>query len=561
MDGFPPELQDSFRPERLLGAGAMGRVYLARDLSLDRLVAVKLGDVPTPELRQRFLREAATLARIRHPNVVEVFDFGLAGDTPYLVMEYLEGRTLDEEAGPGAPLELMLQVAEALEAVHAAGVVHRDVKPSNLLVTPAGRPVLVDFGLVRDARQAGLTRTGQWIGTPLFMAPEVGSGAPRGPPMDWFAFGVTLFWLVTGRYPFTPEQVVGWLGRGERPDLDLGGVPPHLVPALRACLEEDPIRRPRSRRDLERLLQVDPEPGPPPRPATPAAPAAAEDTQPLARGAFQSSSAASPGRRGLPPWARGAWVAAIGCLVALALRPGPRGVSSGPATPGPPPARPRELEALPGPPVGRAYRNLRDQSLLLLVPEVPVLLGETEVTVARYQRFLDATGGRPPRAWDEQLAVPERPVVLVTRDEAIAYCAWAGGRLPSAAEWAMAGGAAQGRRHPWGEAPPGVHRAVFGHNDPTLVALDTLEFLAPVTGRPAGAGPYGHLDLVGNAAEWTTDLAPGDGGRAALVVGGAWYAPAEEMTLAMRRPWPVSDRAPTVGFRLAREVPPAPPVE
>jgi len=175
---LPAPLDSQFELLRTLGKGGMGEVFLCRDPKLSREVAVKvLRGADEGEQRHRFLREADALARLKHPNILTVYDSGMASGWPYLVMEYLQGRSLDA-LGPGQdPIPPLLQVAEGLEEVHRAGLIHRDVKPANMVLTDQGRAVLVDFGLVFDPRRTSITKERKFTGTMAFLAPEVLQGS------------------------------------------------------------------------------------------------------------------------------------------------------------------------------------------------------------------------------------------------------------------------------------------------------------------------------------------------------------------------------------------------
>jgi hypothetical protein len=215
----PPRLPDPFgryRIVRPLGRGGMGSVYLAHDTELDRKVALKvphfrLDDVGAME---RFAREARAAATIDHPNVCRVYDVGRVGDVPYLTMVYVEGPTLADElkAGPMPARRaagLARDVARALADAHRRGVVHRDLKPGNILLDPDGRPVVADFGLARRAMEAlTLTEPGEVLGTPLYMPPEqlTGDAEQVGPASDVYALGAVLYECLTGRPPFAGSR-------------------------------------------------------------------------------------------------------------------------------------------------------------------------------------------------------------------------------------------------------------------------------------------------------------------------------------------------------------------
>lgn len=217
----PPALvAGRYRPVRFLGRGGMGVVHEAEDTRLDRRVALKMltaveGLARDSEAWDRFRREARALARIEHPGVVTLYDSGVYDGTPYLVMQVLDGSSLADLASAAGPLPMQvvstvaLGVTEALEAAHAAGVVHRDVKPTNVGITRGGRVVLQDFGLARLVGEAVITRTGDIVGTPQFMAPEVMRGAVPERAADWYGLGVCMYLMATGELPFGPTVDFG----------------------------------------------------------------------------------------------------------------------------------------------------------------------------------------------------------------------------------------------------------------------------------------------------------------------------------------------------------------
>ncbi|HEX9082497.1 MAG TPA: serine/threonine-protein kinase [Holophagaceae bacterium] len=197
-----------------LGAGAMGTVYLAEDPLLKRGLAIKVVREGTgnAEILQRFKREAEISARLNHPNAITVFDVGEEpGLGPYLVMEHVEGESLADllRRGPlpvDAALDLLLQAASALEAVHALGILHRDIKPGNFMVSKDGRLKLMDFGIARGD-QGRLTSTSAFLGTPAYAAPELLGGAKANEASDRWAFSLTAYEMLTGDLPFAGDSV------------------------------------------------------------------------------------------------------------------------------------------------------------------------------------------------------------------------------------------------------------------------------------------------------------------------------------------------------------------
>ncbi|MBN8609737.1 MAG: serine/threonine protein kinase [Deltaproteobacteria bacterium] len=215
-----PEKIGRYRIERLLGQGAMGSVYLGVDPSLDRKVAIKtvkdldLEEAAKKRFLERFRNEARAAARLSHPSIVQVFDVGDDPDVgPFLVLEYIHGPSLKQvlrDRGPLPAGELMSiahQLGEALDVAHAAGIIHRDVKPDNVLVGEDGRAKLADFGVAR-VPDAALTKEGQFLGTPCYAAPETLSEGRYGPRTDLFSFAAVLYELSTGARAFPGDDAI-----------------------------------------------------------------------------------------------------------------------------------------------------------------------------------------------------------------------------------------------------------------------------------------------------------------------------------------------------------------
>ena len=234
----------------------MGEVWAGRDLRLDRSVAVKLLS-PTMAsetgVRERFDEEARSAARLSHPNVVLVFDSGEHEGTPYLVMELLPGRTLADEVALG-PLDpervrrIGLEVLGALGASHGAGILHRDIKPGNVLLTADDTAKLGDFGIAKSTEGLNLTSTGMIVGTAAYLAPERLAGQPATPQSDLYAVGVVLYEALSGRKPFQADTPIGLMRAVEahqavplaeaRPGLDAS-----LVATVERAMAKDPARR------------------------------------------------------------------------------------------------------------------------------------------------------------------------------------------------------------------------------------------------------------------------------------------------------------------------------
>jgi serine/threonine protein kinase len=221
-------LGDRYRLERRIAAGGMATVWLAHDLQLDRDIAVKiLSDVlaETPSYAERFRREARVAAGLSHPNLVRMFDYSGETERPYIVMEHVAGGTLADRIAAGKadevnPDRLARELLGALAAIHSAGVVHRDVKPSNVLLDNDGGAHLTDFGIAQPEDATQLTRTGEVIGTLKYMAPEVLAGEPATERSDLYALGVVLRECLAGRVAPQLEAMIDRLtapGPQERP--------------------------------------------------------------------------------------------------------------------------------------------------------------------------------------------------------------------------------------------------------------------------------------------------------------------------------------------------------
>lgn len=256
---------------RVLGRGATSKVYLARQRSLDRMVVLKVLDLPPDllkEARPRFERECAVLGALQHTNIVALLDHGLAGDQLYLVYPASDGQAMDtwvRSHGPPSALELASWIRDilgGLEAAHAAGVVHRDIKPGNLLLLPDGTAQLMDFGLAFQVGEERLTRTGVWVGTPAYASPEQILGQPLGAHSDLYALGVVAYEMLTGVQPFLgsfKEVVQRQLDHVPEAVLKIvPSVPVELSDLVMQLLQKDPADRPddaaSARRWIERIL-------------------------------------------------------------------------------------------------------------------------------------------------------------------------------------------------------------------------------------------------------------------------------------------------------------------
>ncbi len=319
---------DRYRLDSRIATGGMGEVWRATDTRLGRTVAVKLlkdeyADDPT--FRTRFTSEAQHAAALHHPGVAAVYDYGSGAEgddaRPYLVMELVDGEPLSTLLADRRPMDaevvrdLMAQAADAIGAAHAAGIVHRDVKPGNLMITPDRRVKITDFGIARAAEGMALTQTGQVMGTPQYLSPEQAQGGTATPASDVYSLGVVAFECLAARRPFVGDTpVLTALAHLRDPIPDLPpDVPSDLAAVVRRSLAKDPAER---YADASELAAAFRDPATAVLAATAVAPAAAPATQVMTSSAPLPPAAPPPSpqkkRRDLP------WVWILLALVVIA---------------------------------------------------------------------------------------------------------------------------------------------------------------------------------------------------------------------------------------------------
>lgn len=435
-----------YQLEEFLGGG-MSHVYRARDTTIGRIVAVK---ILTPEgyqdaeVRERFLHEARMAGNITHPNVVRVYDYGDADGKPYLVMEFLQGQSLKALIQSGQlsdtrqKVTVALQLARALEYVHLHGVIHRDIKPDNVHVTPDRVVKLMDFGI---AKQEGFSRTraGLLIGSPYYMSPEQVRGVAITTSTDVYGFGMLLFELFSGHKPFTATTIEEILNKILNEQIDMSpprqaGAPEPLIGLIARCTAKDPEARPRNFTEIAAALEAVLSPEAVVRP-----PQAASE-QPL-----QPASSRPSWILPVAALAVVAIVATVGVIMYQGSAPTPPTSSNQPT--GQAPANPPSTAAAP--------------EGMVLIPEGAFLFGEkkesrslpayfvdkAEVTVRAFREFGAATGQSLPFGNVED----DLPVVNVTIEEARKFAVWARKRLPTSLEWEKCARGVDGRRFPWGD--------------------------------------------------------------------------------------------------------------
>jgi formylglycine-generating enzyme required for sulfatase activity len=541
--------------ERELGKGAMGTVYLVRHrgLGIRRAIKVLAGNTGTTS-GERFVREIELLGRVGGSGIVPVHEAGVFEGRPFYVMDLMPGGTLRERLRETGALpwkdaaRIVRDLARALERCHASGLVHRDLKPDNVLFDEQGAPRIADFGCARDMNaQEHLTRTGTLIGTPSYMAPEQLEGKHVDARADVYGLGVILHELVTGDLPYTATSVMALIAAihgGKRARLKSHAAPSDLDIVVDGALEADASKRIESAEALALALDgvVAMEEGPDRRPLL----AGAAGVVVLALGAalFMHRSASEPKGAG------------EGGTAAVPVAP-----QAPPTAPPAPPAkvvpkvklRPGLREVRPG---VYAWKLPQGEIEMVRVPGDAIdnqtfFIGRTELTVGAYKAFCKATGHEPPEMPEEWKATDDFPVIGVNWDEAKAYCEWGKLHLPTLAEWLRAAGAGDGRKFAWGNDPPDVERCQtkshqkFGAHP------------APVGSFLQGASPCGALDMTGNVREWcedvdkTTEQTEEISVPSHSVRGGGYGTTDDFLSLSNRDSEGTVVRLPDVGFRPA----------
>ncbi|HNE68714.1 MAG TPA: bifunctional serine/threonine-protein kinase/formylglycine-generating enzyme family protein [Anaerolineales bacterium] len=519
MENFIGKHIDRYNIIDLLGQGGMATVYRAYDTRLEREVALKVirheafpPDVLQNELK-RFEREAKSLARLSHPNIVKVLDYGEYEGSPFLVMEYLPGGTLKQKIGSPIAwqdaMHLLLPVARGVEYAHNREIIHRDIKPSNILLAENETPTLSDFGIAKLFQNEGtlLTASGMAMGTPEYMAPEQWTGKTV-PQSDMYALGVVLYEMVTGRRPYTADTPGGvFMMQVTEPVLFPRDIVPHLPEAVEQFLLKALSREPSNRhasmtefiRDMELLLSN------------------AETKVPINRmetlkGSPGQSSvrkdASSPSRKLVPfNWK----AATLGGVILLAVVVAAAVV----------------LMKKKSTPLAAEITDSKN-AVMVLVPEGDFVMGSDngdederpvhtvyldefyidkyEVTNLDYRVCVVDGVCKPPQDMTNynNPEYENHPVVYVDWEMARTYCDWRDAQLPTEAQWEKAARGMDARTYPWGE---GIACSQANY-------LSCIEDTQPFDSYAGSLSPYGAYNMAGNVWEWVAD----------------WYSPAYDVS-------------------------------
>ncbi len=542
-------LGDGYAVEGRLGAGGFAVVFLVRDVHLKRKLAVKVLSpdlIASHSVLERFRREAETVAQLSHPHIVPLHFIGQKDDLVYLVMEAIDGGSLAErlQREQQLPIEdaarIFGEVASALAHAHKRGVIHRDIKPQNVLLdAESGRALVTDFGIARTAEGGSLTATGMVVGTPAYLSPEQVTGEASDHRADIYALGAMMYEMLAGQPPFTgPTPTAVLMKRLGGPPEPLRSirrdVPPALEELVDACLATDPNERIQNAADIARAL-------------TGHSPVTGGHTtstrKQLSKGVKRKKSHA-------PTIAVAALViigAAVAAYVMATSGAGPSAaaartrVDSGMVDI---PAANYTIGSNTGPASARPAHQ---------VAVAAFGIGAREVTVGEYQRYLDAR--QLPAPWSVK-PLESLPVTGVQFAEAMNYCAWRhpnGGRLPREEEWEAAARGTAARLYPWGDAW-----------DSTAANTGSRRRgpLSPGS-FPRGRSPEGVEDLIGNVWEWTAspfrasyaDSSSAAGATPTYVIrGGAYNAYDEVATSTFRGrapPATARENLLSTGFRCA----------
>ncbi len=513
-------INNRYEVEAELGQGGMSAVYKAIDPNLNRPVAIKLIHPhlsSDAEFVRRFELEAAAVAKLRHPHIIQVYDFDHDEDLYYMVLEFVPGDTLQAKlkklnvAKQDLPLneiiEVMAKICEAVGYAHEQGMIHRDLKPANVMINPKGDPILMDFGVAKILGSAQHTATGAIIGTAKYMSPEQSRGDRPDERTDIYSLGVILFEMVAGEVPFNADSTVAILMKHVTeplPDIQTikPDTPNSLVEIIKKALTKDKKDRFDSATDMAQALRT----------CLSGQTEIIDDATILqSMHPLNATEVASPSytgalgkQRGIPGWAIGGAVVVVLLILATIgffLFSGsnqPTDTSIAATTEN------NDAQALPTSddmiriPAG-SYSVGIDKTGDSYAPIQQVDLKEFwidqyEVANNQYAQFVTETNHEPPANWGDSTPPTDQedhPVSGIAWETAVAYCTWANKRLPTEAEWEVAARGSEGRLFPWG-------------NNQSVVSLPGGGTYK-IGDKPTNQSPFGVFDMAGNVWEWVGD--------------------------------------------------------
>jgi len=511
-----------YKIESLLGQGGMSTVYKAADPNLRRAVAVKLIHphlAADPEFVRRFEEEATAVAQLRHPNIIQVYDFAHDGDTYYMVLEHVPGETLQARlkalsaANSRLPLQetirIIAAVCEAAHYAHERSMIHRDIKPANIMINQDGEPVLMDFGVAKMLSSQQHTATGAIVGTPSYISPEQVRGERPDSRADIYALGVVLFEMVGGRCPFDADSTLRlMLMHINEPVPDIrelaDDVPNALVAVIEKSLAKFPDERYQTAAEMAQALRAVamPRAAPTATPITPpAAPpvarpvgktaVGASTTEALSTPLAQQQKAVAPKRNVTRLIIGCAALGVIGLIAVAAIVFGASRFFGNTASLPPSEGMARVNDGAYQ--VGLSAPDA-NHATLQQVKLAEFWIDQYEVTNTQYAKFVSETGKPSPTSWAAGAFPPghdNRPVQGVTWDQAADYCQWAKKRLPTEAEWEVAARGPENDLFPWGNKEDSVKLS-----DNETYDVGTVS---------ANRSRYGVFDLAGNVWEWVGD--------------------------------------------------------
>jgi len=567
-----------FTIEKKIDAGGMATVFLGKAEENGSTVAIKVmapALVANAVFCDRFIFECRLTGQLDHPNIVHIPAFGCVGNTYYMVMEYLAGGSLEKKIkqglSPAESIEILIQVASALDYAHGCDVIHRDIKPPNVLFRDENTAVLSDFGIAKAILSAQkFTSTGMIIGTPVYMSPEQAAAKPIDKRSDLYSVGVMFYEMLTGKPPYTGDDPVAIaIQHRDNPVPSLPPAHAAYQPLIDRLLAKDPARRYQDAMQLQAALAefTDTASADAPTMCSETLAAVAKDEAPGDNSKEQQNDSATrlndtnTRNTGKRNYALGAAAIILGVAGIVIMTPDST-ESPGPVTEPVPQPDPPTNTVLITPdadqPVSigstasgiayaldlcrqhtsscpdELYSDEKPRKVLLK----PYRLDATEVTNARYKEFtdqkayetraeklgyslryfgdvvgslpVDGASWRNPDGPDTSFAdIPDYPVTSMTRADAEAFCRWANGRLPTADEWEYAAKGENRKIFPWGD----TWNAGFAHwgNADAAGTVKVMSF-------PQGSTSSGLHDLSGNVWEWTSTEIDGMG----VMKGGSW---------------------------------------